>query len=195
MFVPSRSLPLVPSPPTPTSAPGDSLRGPAGDQARSRGSRPAPPASPGLGSRSSDCRRRSSRQRSLPRSPPRPALAHWSGSAARGAAQSVPGTPARLLEGRGHGGQGLRRGPSPCGGAGPPHAPVAPIKAAWAPPKSLQAAVWASQPGLRGPSAYLPKPFVSSRLGLAGAWALRGWGVGGGDARCLLGEGQSEIRD
>lgn len=40
-FVPSRSPPQTPSQPTPTSAPCDSLRGPAGGQARSRGARPA----------------------------------------------------------------------------------------------------------------------------------------------------------
>lgn len=43
-FVPSRSPTQEPFPQTPTSAPGDSLRGPAGGQARSRGTRPARPA-------------------------------------------------------------------------------------------------------------------------------------------------------
>lgn len=43
-FVPARSPTQVPSPQTPTSAPGDSLRGPAGGQARSRGARPVRPA-------------------------------------------------------------------------------------------------------------------------------------------------------
>lgn len=43
-FFPSGSLTQVRFPQNLTSAPGDSLRGPAGSQARSRGARPAPPA-------------------------------------------------------------------------------------------------------------------------------------------------------
>lgn len=134
--------PLTPHPPkpTPTSASNDSLRGPAGCQARSRGAHPAPPAFPGPRSPSSDPRRRGSRLRSLLRQLPRPARAHWWSCAA-----PLRSCPIRAQDSRpAPRGEGPRRAVAPerhlpLRRDRPRHAPIA----TWGPPKSFQAAACA----------------------------------------------------
>lgn len=113
-FAPSRSPIQVPSRQTPTSAPGDSLRGPGGGQARSRGARPTLPATPGPGI--AQLRPPAPRLQAAFATPPTAAPGPRSLVRPRGlpgAAQSEPGIPALLLKGRGRGAPAAPEGPFP----------------------------------------------------------------------------------
>ena len=181
--------PLTPHPPkpTPTSASNDSLRGPAGCQARSRGAHPAPPAFPGPRSPSSDPRRRGSRLRSLLRQLPRPARAHWwSCAAPPELPNQSPGLAPCSQRGGAAAGGGSREAPPPA--AGP---------ASSRPHRYLGSPEILPGRGLRplaGPGGYgcfptLCPPAISAWQGQERTPALGG----GYEAQCVLGEGRSEI--
>lgn len=122
--------PLTPPPlkPTPTSAPNDSLRGPAGCQARSRGAHPAPPAFPGPRSPSSDPRRRGSKAALAP--PPAAAPGARSLVEPRGPPPASPNQSPGLSPGSRRGGAaaggGSRAAPPPAAGpaSSRPHRPA-----------------------------------------------------------------------
>lgn len=126
----SRSPALDPASlkPTPTSAPNDSLRGPAGCQARSRGAHPAPPAFPGPRSPSSDPRRRGSKAALAP--PPAAAPGARSLVEPRGPPPASPNQSPGLSPGSRRGGAaaggGSRAAPPPAAGpaSSRPHRPA-----------------------------------------------------------------------